>query len=147
MELTLPYYGQAAAIIYFNLLEILEMESIFAKFHEPSRGLMRYAEKLMTYGKADSNHSNNVSFGNCMGRIPWSYNAKYIQFDDNGQIVNIPPKSEVKIAQPAKKERSHSHQSADNQTSSNQPSGTEIRHSLSFTKNHAGSSAKKERSY
>jgi len=25
---------------------ILEMESIFAKFHEPSRGLMRYAEKL-----------------------------------------------------------------------------------------------------
>ncbi len=79
---------------------ILEMESIFAKFHEPSRGLMRYAEKLMTYGKADSNHSNNVSFGNCMVRIPGSYNAKYIQFDDNGQIVNIPPKSEVKIVQP-----------------------------------------------
>ena len=84
---------------------ILEMESIFAKFHEPSRGLMRYAEKLMTYGKADSNHSNNVSFGNCMVRIPGSYNAKYIQFDDNGQIVNIPPKSEVKIGTAINKRR------------------------------------------
>jgi hypothetical protein len=79
---------------------ILEMESIFAKFHEPSRGLMRYAEKLMTYGKAYSNYSNNLSFGNCMVRIPGSYNAKNIQFDDNGQIVNIPPKSEFKIVQP-----------------------------------------------
>lgn len=35
-----------------------------------------------------------------MVRIPGSYNAKYIQFYDNGQIVNIPPKSEVKIVQP-----------------------------------------------
>ena len=68
---------------------ILEMESIFAKFHEPSRGLMRYAEKLMTYGKANSNHSNNLSFGNCMIRIPGSYNAKNIQFDDNGQNVTF----------------------------------------------------------
>jgi len=79
---------------------ILEMESVFAKFNEPSRGFMRYAEKKMTDGRADSNHSSNVSFGNCMIRIPGSYNAKYIQFDDNGQGSNIPTKSEVKIVQP-----------------------------------------------
>jgi len=35
-----------------------------------------------------------------MVRIPGSYNAKNIQFDDNGQNVNIPPKSEFKIVQP-----------------------------------------------
>jgi hypothetical protein len=77
---------------------VLEMESVFAKFNEPSRGLMRYAEKLMTDDKADSVHSSTVSFSNCMVRIPGSYNAKYIQFD-NGQISKIPPKSEVKIVQ------------------------------------------------
>src|SRR5262249_45916411 len=76
------------------------MESVFAKFNEPSRGFMRYAEKKMTDGRTDSNHSSNVSFGNCMIRIPGSYNAKYIQFDDNGQGSNIPTKSEVKIVQP-----------------------------------------------
>lgn len=48
---------------------ILEMETIFSKFHEPSRGFMRYAEKLMTDNKADSVHSSTVSFSNCMIRI------------------------------------------------------------------------------
>jgi hypothetical protein len=77
---------------------VLEMESIFAEFDEPSRNLMRYAEKLMTDNKADPVHCNTVAFGNCMVRIPGSYNSKYIQFDDRHEvIVNIPPQSEVKI--------------------------------------------------
>jgi hypothetical protein len=78
---------------------ILEMESVFANFHEPSRGLMRYAEKLMTDNKADSVHSNTVSFSNCMVRIPRSYNAKYVRFNDKGEILEISPQSEVKIVQ------------------------------------------------
>jgi hypothetical protein len=77
---------------------ILEMESIFSELHEPSRNLMRYAEKLMTDNKADPVHSSTVSFNNCMIRIPGSYNTKYIQFD-KGEIVNILPQSEVKIVQ------------------------------------------------
>jgi hypothetical protein len=78
---------------------ILEMESIFAEFDEPSRKLMPYAENLMTDGKADSVHRGTVAFGNCMIRLPGSYNAKYVEFDDKGQVVNIAPQSEVKIVQ------------------------------------------------
>src|SRR5215469_3537761 len=52
----------------------------------------------MTDGRADSNQTSNVSFGNCMIRIPGSYNIKYIQFD-KGEIVNVLPQSEVKIVQ------------------------------------------------
>jgi hypothetical protein len=79
---------------------VLETQSIFAKFNEPSRKLMSYAENLMTYGKADPVHRGTVSFGNCMIRIPGSYNAKYIQFDEKDEVVNIPTQSEVKIVQP-----------------------------------------------
>ena len=70
---------------------VLEMESIFAKFNEPSKNLMRYIEREMTNNKADSGHSNTTSFGNCMVRIPGSFNTKYIRFNKT--------QSEVKIVQ------------------------------------------------
>jgi hypothetical protein len=73
------------------------MESVFAEFIEPSRKLMQYAEKLVTDNRGDPCHSNTVSFNNCMIRIPGSYNSKYIQFNDMGDVVNIPPGSEVRI--------------------------------------------------
>jgi hypothetical protein len=41
----------------------LEMESVFAEFVEPSRNLMRYAEKLVTDNKGDPIHCNTISFG------------------------------------------------------------------------------------
>lgn len=78
---------------------VLEMESVFAEFVEPSRKLMQYAEKLVTDNNADPCHYNTVSFNNCMIRIPGSYNSKYIEFNDNGDLVKIPPKSEVRIIQ------------------------------------------------
>ncbi len=74
---------------------ILEMDSVFSEFYEPSRNFIRYVEKLVTNGKADSAHSSTVSFSNCMIRIPGSYNAKYIKME-NDKIVNISPQSEVK---------------------------------------------------
>ena len=74
---------------------VLEMESVFAEFVEPSRKLMRYTERLVTDNKGDPVHCNTVSFGNCMIRIPGSYNSKYIQFD-KGKVVDIPP---LKIVQ------------------------------------------------
>jgi len=78
---------------------VLEMESVFAEFVEPSRKLMQYLEKLVTDNKADPSHSNTVSFNNCMIRIPRSYKSKYIRFNDKGEVVNIPPQSQVRIIQ------------------------------------------------
>jgi hypothetical protein len=77
----------------------LEMESVFAEFVEPSRKLMQYAEKVVTENKADPCHWNTVSFSNCMIRIPGSYNSKYVQFNDEGEVVYISPESEVRIIQ------------------------------------------------
>jgi hypothetical protein len=56
---------------------VLETESVFAEFVEPSGKLMQYAEKLVTENKGDPCHCNTVSFNNCMIRIPGSYNSKY----------------------------------------------------------------------
>jgi len=78
---------------------VLEMESVFAEFAEPSRKLMQYAEKLVTENKGDPCHCNTVSFNNCMIRIPGSFNSKYIQFNDKGEAVKILPQSEVRIIQ------------------------------------------------
>lgn len=74
---------------------VLEEESVFMEFTEPSRKLMHYTEKLVTNNKADSSHSNTVSFGNCMIRIPGSYNSKYVKFSEEDRIVNIPPKVRI----------------------------------------------------
>jgi len=60
---------------------------------------MQYAEKLVTDNKADPFHCNTVSFNNCLIRIPWSYNSKYVQFNDKGEVVNLPPQSKVRIIQ------------------------------------------------
>jgi hypothetical protein len=70
---------------------VLEMESIFTKFNEPSKNLIRYIEREMTNNKADSAHNGSVAFGNCMVRIPGSFNTKYIRFNK--------AQSEVKIVQ------------------------------------------------
>src|SRR5215467_189676 len=78
---------------------VLEIESVFAEFVESSRKLMQYLEKLVTDNKADPSHSNTVSFNNCMIRIPRSYKSKYIRFNDKGEVVNIPPQSQVRIIQ------------------------------------------------
>jgi len=70
---------------------ILEMESIYSEFDEPSRKLMHYAEKLMTDNNADLCHK--PSFENCMIRIPGSYNSKYVQRNDNDEIVSMTSQS------------------------------------------------------
>jgi hypothetical protein len=77
---------------------VLEMESVFAEFAEPSRKLMQYAEKLVTDNKGDPCHCSTVSFNNCIIRIPGSYNSKYVHFNNMGKVVNT-PESEVRIIQ------------------------------------------------
>src|SRR5215469_9517420 len=58
---------------------------------------MHYAEKLVTDNKGDQRHRDSVSFGNCMVRIPWSYNSKYVQKNDKNEIISLPLQSQVKI--------------------------------------------------
>jgi hypothetical protein len=60
---------------------------------------MRFEEQLLTDGKADQNHSNNVSFDNCMLRIPGSLNSNQDRFNERGEIVDIPPEAEVRVVQ------------------------------------------------
>jgi hypothetical protein len=78
---------------------ILELESIFAEFEEPSRRFIRWTEQFLTNNKADPCHSNSLSFRNCMVRVPGSFNSKLVQLNEKGQIVNIPESAEVKIIQ------------------------------------------------
>ena len=51
---------------------------------DPSVQFMRYAEQVLTCGKADRNHK--VSFASCMARIPGSYNSKY---EDNKDVREV----------------------------------------------------------
>jgi len=78
---------------------ILESESIFSEFEEPSRKLMQWTEQYLSNYKADPCHSNSLSFKNCLVRVPGSYNSKLCQLNDKGEIVNIPGSAEVKVLQ------------------------------------------------
>lgn len=73
---------------------LLEKVETFKKFKQPSLRFMRFEEQLLTDGKADQNHINNVSFGNCMLRVPGSLNSNQVRFN-NGEIVDIPPKQKL----------------------------------------------------
>ena len=66
---------------------ILEEQEIFGKFEQPSRRLIQYAERYLSNNKMDKCHNHTMSLGNCMIRIPGSFNAK-----------SDPPK-EVRIVQ------------------------------------------------
>jgi len=58
---------------------------------------MRFEEQFLTDGKADQNHSNNVSFGNCMLRIPSSLNSNQVLFNDKNEIIDTPPEVSFNI--------------------------------------------------
>ena len=67
---------------------VLEQESQFSKFEQPSRRFIQFAEQYLSNRKSDPCHSWTMSFKNCMLRVPGSYNSK----SDN-------EKEEVKIIQ------------------------------------------------
>jgi hypothetical protein len=58
-----------------DVIPIYEELPEFNRYKDPSVQFMRYAEQVLTGGKADRNH--NVSFKSCMARIPSSKNSKY----------------------------------------------------------------------
>jgi hypothetical protein len=74
---------------------ILELESIFAEFEHPSKKFLRFLEKMLSNGKADPCHSSNLSFKNCMLRIPGSHNWECVKRNNN----SFGSTTEVKIIQ------------------------------------------------
>ena len=56
---------------------ILEQESKFAQFNQPSQTFLKFAAEYLSNHKSDTN--NNPAFKSCLLRIPGSYNSKYIE--------------------------------------------------------------------
>jgi hypothetical protein len=65
---------------------VLEDRPEFSKFEEPSKHFLRFAEWYLSYSKADSSHYKNVSFGNCLLRIPGSHNFKCVE--KNNSVID-----------------------------------------------------------
>jgi hypothetical protein len=56
---------------------VLEQESEFARFGNPSRKFIQFAEPYLSNNKSDPEHTKGLSFKNSMVRIPGSFNAKH----------------------------------------------------------------------
>jgi hypothetical protein len=57
----------------------------FARFENPSVKFLRYAERKLTNGESDPQHS--ISFKSCMARVPGSMNIKYEGEDSEVKII------------------------------------------------------------
>jgi hypothetical protein len=92
--------GNGVHIVLTQSAIIIEDIKMFKKLEylKPSVKFMRFEEQLLTDGKADPSHSSNISFGNCMLRIPGSLNSGQIVFE-KGELVDIHPNAEVVIRQ------------------------------------------------
>jgi hypothetical protein len=74
---------------------VLESESVFAEFEQPSKKFLRFSEKMFSNKKADPSHSNTLSLKNCMLRIPGSHNWECVRRNNN----SLDSTTEVKIIQ------------------------------------------------
>lgn len=71
---TILFTGNGYHVYQRIQLPILENESIFAKFQNPSTEFIRYAAQKWTDGKNDP--SNHPSINSCLLRAPGSINSK-----------------------------------------------------------------------
>ena len=60
----------------------------FANFEGPSKSVLRFLEKYLSNSKSDSVHNSTVSFGNCMLRVPGSFNSKHNN-DKKNQVLIV----------------------------------------------------------
>ncbi len=74
---------------------VLEEIKDFNEFVQPSMNFLSFAEWRLSNSKMDPQHNRTVSFGNCLLRIPGSYNSKCVVA--NGDIAD--EKTEVRIIQ------------------------------------------------
>jgi hypothetical protein len=64
---------------------VLEQESKFAQFDQPSQAFLRFAAEFLSNHKSDTN--NNPSFKSCLLRIPGSCNSKYAEQNREVKII------------------------------------------------------------
>lgn len=64
---------------------VLEQESKFAQFDQPSQTFLKFAAQFLSNYKSDTN--NNPAFRSCLLRIPGSYNSKYIELNKEVKII------------------------------------------------------------
>jgi Primase X len=64
---------------------VLEQESKFAQFEQPSQTFLRFAAQFLSNHKCDPN--NNPSFKSCLLRIPGSINSKYTEQSKEVKII------------------------------------------------------------
>jgi Primase X len=64
---------------------ILEQESKFAIFDQPSQTFLKFAARFLSNQKSDTN--NNPGFKSCLVRIPGSYNSKYSEQNREIRII------------------------------------------------------------
>jgi len=72
---------------------VLESESIFAEFEQPSKKFPGFAERFLTNNKSDPCH--NLTFKSCLLRVPGTHNAKCVE-KNNGRLDST---TEVKVTQ------------------------------------------------
>jgi len=64
---------------------VLEQESKFAQFDQPSQTLLKFSAQFFSNYKCDPN--NNPAFKSCLLRIPGSYNSKYTGQNNEVKII------------------------------------------------------------
>jgi hypothetical protein len=92
-DATILWSGNGYHIIQPIEAFVLESESAFAPFENPSMKFLRFAEPYLSNNKADFSHGNSLSFRNCMLQIPGSHNSKCVLrnngFADSSTEVKI----------------------------------------------------------
>lgn len=79
--------GYHVTLVIEPLPRLLEDMSEFARFTEPSKKILRFLEKKLSTGKSDHVHNSTVSFGNCMLRIPGSFNSKHNTTNNKVKVI------------------------------------------------------------
>jgi hypothetical protein len=64
---------------------VLEQESKFAQFDQPSQTFLKFAAQFLSNHKSDTN--NNPGFKSCLLRVPGSINSKYIGLNREVKII------------------------------------------------------------
>ncbi|MGC1929584.1 MAG: DNA primase noncatalytic subunit PriX [Candidatus Nitrosopolaris sp.] len=96
----LLFIGPPASAKTLFLLGIIEYKKgVYFDGSNTTNRILQWTEQFLTNNKADSCHSNSLSFKNCMARVPGSFNSKLAGLNEKGEIVNIPESAEVKIMQ------------------------------------------------
>ena len=79
--------GYHVPIVVEPLPRLLEDMPEFARFTEPSKKILRFLEKRLSNGKSDHVHNSNVSFGNCMLRVPGTFNSKRNNTNNKVKVI------------------------------------------------------------